>query len=130
MSRIQIATNNLIRRASINLNYLKDNKYTQNIRKIIDENDAQNELSLLNNIKLNNKPKSTHKMICQIIRSASKWSVGLDKKDENSILEAYYNLIDNSKHYILIENQFFVSRAFDENDYVINKSPSEVILNE
>ena len=36
------------------------------------------------------------KSTVQVLRSASKWSVGIGKK-ENSILQAYYNLIDNSK---------------------------------
>ena len=51
----------------------------------------------------------------QVLRSASKWSVGIGKK-ENSILQAYYQLIDSAKHYLYIENQFFVSRAFDEEE--------------
>ena len=51
----------------------------------------------------------------QVLRSASKWSVGVKKK-ENSILQAYYKLIENSKHYLYIENQFFVSRAFNEEE--------------
>ena len=51
----------------------------------------------------------------QVLRSASKWSVGIGKK-ENSILQAYYNLIDSAKHYLYIENQFFVSRAYDDED--------------
>ena len=51
----------------------------------------------------------------QVLRSASKWSVGIKKK-ENSILQGYYQLIDNAKHYIYIENQFFVSRAFNEEE--------------
>ena len=55
------------------------------------------------------------KSTVQVLRSASKWSVGIGKK-ENSILQAYYQLIDNSKHYLYIENQFFVSRAFDEEE--------------
>ena len=53
----------------------------------------------------------------QVLRSASKWSVGIGKK-ENSILQAYYKLIDNSKHYLYIENQFFVSRAFNEEEKI------------
>jgi phosphatidylserine/phosphatidylglycerophosphate/cardiolipin synthase-like enzyme len=56
-------------------------------------------------------------MNCQILRSASNWSCGLDKKDENSILKAYYNLIDNAKHYIYIENQFFISKSFTDEEY-------------
>ena len=51
----------------------------------------------------------------QVLRSASKWSVGIKTK-ENSILQGYYHLIDNSKHYLYIENQFFVSRAFNEEE--------------
>ena len=67
-------------------------------------------------------------MKCQLLRSASNWSVGLDKKDEQSILKAYYDLIDNSKHYILIENQFFISKSFkDEETGNLVTSP---ILNE
>ena len=51
----------------------------------------------------------------QVLRSASKWSVGIGKK-ENSILQGYYHLIDNAKHYLYIENQFFVSRAFNDEE--------------
>ena len=51
----------------------------------------------------------------QVLRSASKWSVGIGKK-ENSILQGYYQLIDNAKHYLYIENQFFVSRSFNEEE--------------
>ena len=51
----------------------------------------------------------------QVLRSASRWSVGIKEK-ENSILQGYYKLIDNAKHYLYIENQFFVSRAFNEEE--------------
>ena len=51
----------------------------------------------------------------QVLRSASNWSVGI-KKTENSILQAYYILIEKAKHYIYIENQFFVSRSFSEEE--------------
>jgi len=50
----------------------------------------------------------------QVLRSAGQWSLGLKEK-ENSILEAYYRLIENSKNYIYIENQFFISRSFEDN---------------
>ncbi|KAL4449779.1 hypothetical protein ABPG74_008152 [Tetrahymena malaccensis] len=47
---------------------------------------------------------------CQILRSASNWSLGLSKKDtEASIQIAYLTLINESKHFIYIENQFFMS---------------------
>ena len=65
----------------------------------------------------------------QVLRSAFKWSVGITKK-ENSILQAYYKLIDTSKHYLYIENQFFVSRAFDDEE--MNECPhalSDVVEN-
>lgn len=66
-------------------------------------------------------------MVCQIMRSASNWSVGLDKKDEHSILNAYYSLIDNSKHYIFIENQFFISKSFTIEEIEMQQRESEVI---
>ncbi len=51
----------------------------------------------------------------QVLRSASYWSVGVTIP-EHSILNAYYHLIDTSKHYIYIENQFFVSKSFTEEE--------------
>ncbi len=51
----------------------------------------------------------------QVLRSVGEWSLGLKVK-ENSILEAYYQLIENSKHYIYIENQFFISKSFEDNE--------------
>ena len=56
----------------------------------------------------------------QVLRSAGEWSLGLKAK-ENSILEAYYQLIENSKHYIYIENQFFISKSFEDKEYNNNK---------
>lgn len=47
---------------------------------------------------------------CQIVRSASNWSCGLDDElMENSLQYAYIQLIEESKYYIYIENQFFIS---------------------
>ena len=37
----------------------------------------------------------------QVLRSVGEWSMGL-KRPENSILEAYYKLIDHAKYYIFI----------------------------
>ena len=51
----------------------------------------------------------------QVLRSASKWSVGIEET-ENSICQAYIKLIQEAKHYIYIENQFFVSKSFDKDD--------------
>lgn len=47
---------------------------------------------------------------CQIVRSASNWSCGLaPNRYEDSIHLAYLQLIEDSEHYIYIENQFFIS---------------------
>ncbi|KAL1442211.1 hypothetical protein MTO96_007835 [Rhipicephalus appendiculatus] len=45
---------------------------------------------------------------CQILRSASNWSTGI-KAIESSIHSAYIDNIVNAKHYIYIENQFFIT---------------------
>ncbi|KAI1891305.1 hypothetical protein AGOR_G00142430 [Albula goreensis] len=54
----------------------------------------------------------------QVLRSASDWSAGI-KYHEESIHNAYVHAISNSKHYIYIENQFFISCA--DNRHVHNK---------
>ena len=50
-----------------------------------------------------------------MLRSAYKWCAGIFTKEEIQFY-IYYHLIDNSKHYLHIENQFFVSRAFSEEE--------------
>ena len=66
----------------------------------------------------------------QVLRSASEWSAGL-KKPEHSILNGYYELISNAKHYIYIENQFFVSKAWtDEEKKKCKHSVSDIVKNE
>ena len=66
----------------------------------------------------------------QVLRSACEWSAGL-RKTENSILKGYYQLIENSKHYIYIENQFFVSKSWTEEEKKKCKySISDVVENE
>uniref|UniRef100_A0A8P4KJX4 Phospholipase n=1 Tax=Dicentrarchus labrax TaxID=13489 RepID=A0A8P4KJX4_DICLA len=52
-------------------------------------------------------PGSTKAKV-QVLRSADRWSTGTC---ENSILNAYIQTINNSEHYIYIENQFFISCA-------------------
>ncbi|KAK5898012.1 hypothetical protein CgunFtcFv8_015466 [Champsocephalus gunnari] len=54
----------------------------------------------------------------QILRSASDWSAGI-KNHEESIHNAYVQVILNSQHFIYIENQFFISCS--DNRYVFNK---------
>ncbi|XP_077146655.1 phospholipase D1 isoform X1 [Ranitomeya variabilis] len=54
----------------------------------------------------------------QVLRSAADWSAGI-KHHEESIHSAYVHVIENSKHYIYIENQFFISCS--DNKVVFNK---------
>ncbi|CAD8061948.1 unnamed protein product [Paramecium sonneborni] len=56
-------------------------------------------------IEINNDQKSC---ITQLLRSSSTWSTGI-KKTERSIENAYLQLIQEAKHFIYIENQFFIS---------------------
>ena len=51
----------------------------------------------------------------QALRSVCFWSIGKNMR-ERSILQGYYKLIDNSKHYIYIENQFFITKSFSEDE--------------
>ena len=64
----------------------------------------------------------------QTLRSSCAWSVGIKKK-EDSILQAYIKLIREAEHYIYIENQFFVSRPFDDEERKANKKLSDVVQN-
>uniref|UniRef100_A0A8C5GYV6 Phospholipase n=1 Tax=Gouania willdenowi TaxID=441366 RepID=A0A8C5GYV6_GOUWI len=54
----------------------------------------------------------------QILRSACDWSAGI-KYHEESIHNAYVHVIQQSQHFIYIENQFFISCA--DNRHVFNK---------
>jgi phospholipase D1/2 len=67
--------------------------------------EAFNKNLLMPNLK---DPGERGKCDCQVIRSASTWSLGVDET-ESSIYDAYLHLIDESNHFIYIENQFFVS---------------------
>nr|XP_040023762.1 phospholipase D1-like [Gasterosteus aculeatus aculeatus] len=54
----------------------------------------------------------------QILRSACDWSAGI-KYHEESIHNAYVHVIQSSRHFVYIENQFFISCA--DNRLVFNK---------
>lgn len=72
--------------------------------------------------KIHNAPTSTQtagKMSLQVLRSVSQWSAGT-QKPENSIHDAYVECIQNAKHFIYIENQFFISKASTDST-VLNK---------
>ncbi len=74
--------------------------------------EANNDIETIINDKYIKKGSTSANV--QVLRSVGEWSLGL-KTTENSILEAYYQLIENSKHYIYIENQFFISKSFEDN---------------
>ncbi|GAB6030258.1 Phospholipase [Chamberlinius hualienensis] len=48
------------------------------------------------------------KVDCQMLRSASKWSAGIEDT-ESSIQNGYLKAISEAEHFIYIENQFFVT---------------------
>lgn len=56
----------------------------------------------------------------QILRSCSWWSLGTPDT-EHSILNAYIKLIEQSDHFIYIENQFFISSCEVEGTRVLNQ---------
>uniref|UniRef100_T1J7Z2 Phospholipase n=1 Tax=Strigamia maritima TaxID=126957 RepID=T1J7Z2_STRMM len=61
----------------------------------------------------------TNSLNCQVLRSVSTWSAGV-KRTEQSIHDAYVDAIENAKHFIYIENQFFITQSADSKD-VCNK---------
>ncbi|KAI7809286.1 phospholipase D1a [Triplophysa rosa] len=60
----------------------------------------------------------------QVLRSAADWSAGI-KHHEESIHNAYIQVIAKSKHFIYIENQFFISCA--DNKLVYNRIGDAII---
>ncbi|KAL8855467.1 MAG: hypothetical protein Q9198_010843, partial [Flavoplaca austrocitrina] len=56
---------------------------------------------------------------CQIVRSCSKWSHGV--VTEQSIQNAYIDVIQRSQHFVYIENQFFITATGDSQKPVRNK---------
>jgi phosphatidylserine/phosphatidylglycerophosphate/cardiolipin synthase-like enzyme len=51
---------------------------------------------------------TTSGMQCQVLRSVAFWSAGV-QQPEQSIYKATLYLIRNAKHFIYIENQYFIS---------------------
>lgn len=45
----------------------------------------------------------------QILRSCGPWSIGTPNKTEHSIMTAYAKMIEESEHFVYMENQFFIS---------------------
>lgn len=55
---------------------------------------------------------------CQLVRSCTNWSNGTGT--EKSVQNAYIDLIQNSRHFIYIENQFFITATGDKQKPVKN----------
>ncbi|CAB4483828.1 phospholipase D/nuclease [Rhizophagus irregularis] len=63
----------------------------------------------------------------QIIRSSAKWSHGLDEV-ERSIQNAYIEIISKAKHFIYIENQFFITATKESNEYPVKNLIGKAIV--
>ena len=56
----------------------------------------------------------------QILRSCANWSIGTPQLVEHSILNAYVKMIEQSDHFVYIENQFYVSSCEVEGTRIEN----------
>ncbi|RIA98130.1 hypothetical protein C1645_750674 [Glomus cerebriforme] len=63
----------------------------------------------------------------QILRSSAKWSHGLEEV-ERSIQNAYLKIIEEAKHFIYIENQFFITATKESNDYPVKNLIGKAIV--
>ena len=57
----------------------------------------------------------------QVLRSAGEWSLGTPGLTEYSIMNAYIKLIEQSDHFVYMENQFFISSCEVEGTRIQNK---------
>lgn len=62
---------------------------------------------------------------CQITRSSAKWSHNIST--EHSIQNAYCEIIKNSKHFVYIENQFFITATGNEQKPVKNQVGAAIV---
>ncbi|RDA89957.1 hypothetical protein CP533_6665 [Ophiocordyceps camponoti-saundersi (nom. inval.)] len=56
----------------------------------------------------------------QILRSAATWSLGIEQT-EHSIQTAYIKMIEESEHFIYMENQFFITSTEAYNTKIVNR---------
>ncbi|KAH7357821.1 phospholipase D1 [Plectosphaerella cucumerina] len=56
----------------------------------------------------------------QILRSACNWSLGIEEP-EHSIQNAYIKMIEDSEHFVYIENQFFITSTEVMNTKIANR---------
>lgn len=62
----------------------------------------------------------------QILRSAGDWSLGLTST-EHSIMTAYCKMIEESDHFVYIENQFFITSCETMNTKIVNKIGDAIV---
>ena len=62
---------------------------------------------------------------CQIVRSSAKWSHGIPT--EHSVANAYISVIQNSQHFVYIENQFFITATSDAQSPIKNKLGAAIV---
>ncbi|CAM1500958.1 Fc.00g101200.m01.CDS01 [Cosmosporella sp. VM-42] len=56
----------------------------------------------------------------QILRSATTWSLGIEDT-EHSIQNAYIKMIEDSEHFVYMENQFFITSTEVYNTRIVNR---------
>ena len=64
-------------------------------------------------------------LTCQIVRSCTDWSHGVDT--EHSVANAYISVIENSQHFVYIENQFFITATSEAQQPVRNKIGAAIV---
>lgn len=62
----------------------------------------------------------------QILRSACDWSLGLTST-EHSIMTAYCKMIEESDHFVYMENQFFITSTETMNVKIVNKIGDAIV---
>ncbi|KAG9239623.1 phospholipase-like protein D1 [Amylocarpus encephaloides] len=62
----------------------------------------------------------------QILRSASEWSLGITET-EHSIMNAYCKMIEESEHFVYMENQFFITSCETMNVKIVNKIGDAIV---
>jgi len=72
------------------------------------------------------KQGSGHTCKVQVLRSSGKWSHGIET--ERSIQNAYIECIRYSKHFIYIENQFFITASEENENFVVKNRIGEEIV--
>jgi len=89
------------------------------------ENNDGGRFSLLNFMDTSISRQEFGRTRCQIVRSAAKWSHGIEK--ETSIQNAYCELIRKSNHFIYIENQFFITATGTEGTPAKNQIGAAIV---